>query len=1027
MKTVSQSSNLDAKLITQMINFDELKNSAPPELMNFASEDIHLQKIAQNLHQIFSNSNSNYSQELKNKLEFIIRYFIQNIISTSNTTTDNSKEIKNIQKSLYRTENALDNSLLYSKQIEQSRLQIESENETLKTKFNELVKEKNNLEEKYQNQIFDLKSENTQLKQKISEANDELKLHNYANERNQKQFSDFANQAAQDKIEIQNLNEKLKKKKLEIESMEKEIRELKLSNQSLEETRLKAESYLETTQVELNQMKMNQSSIYVDSKSIDHNEETEKLRTSLTLLSEQFAQANEELISLRKNYIECTSIIPRQMEILALYESYLTHNEKNQVENDNLLKQLDSLERELSESNDTLKKKNQLLQSLQNIVDARNEEDILIHLAQLRASGIKENRKLVSAFEDQLKFMLSLVDSEIYPITTKENLSQDKDFANRIQIEVQRCRQFIHDNVINEELEDNIDHPNEVKTESKNRTEFVVLADQVARNEILRKYCEKLKSDSETLQKVMKLMNCPKDPRKLEAVIIHDQKDVQEFVEEAMSLIKVDEIKNASNEDVENETKQNFEVILNYIQLVNSLLEEISDIIHFNGEFTEIPSMVDEMLMPKSLDQTEIKTSFLAGNQDEFATSFISPKTAKSLQLDSQSNQLERYIRVMKKLYRENKKLKADNAKLKFDLKESEFTNQSNSKEMGLICATMKDLEARNNELVARNNELINEKESNARSADDRIFSILDQERMQHRMELENIQRRYDASIEREKSKTNQKKEKIATLKTKLNEVITSYEDAFQKQKETISELREQHNSSMLMLNNDEMTKENKQLKTQVAQFETERKALNMKIDQVKDEAIKAQAIRDTFWKTQIALLEENMKKDLDTEKQKVVQKLSSVFNCDPTIESIIKSFVINNERAKEKTSSDKNGIDSQAQLQLNEWEQWSRNLFSNITNGEVFIYGSKELRFALGEMLLSSVSHRTLLNKLQSLRTQKSLLVTGKVYEPEYLPKRRMPPLLSDFLICAVFIGRLKKNTDKLRMNSFQTSMSEY
>jgi dsDNA-specific endonuclease/ATPase MutS2 len=62
------------------------------------------------------------------------------------------------------------------------------------------------------------------------------------------------------------------------------------------------------------------------------------------------------------------------------------------------------------------------------------------------------------------------------------------------------------------------------------------------------------------------------------------------------------------------------------------------------------------------------------------------------------------------------------------------------------------------------------------------------------------------------------------------------------------------------------------------------------------------------------------------------------------------------------------------------EWKKWARDLFARVSDGEVAAKADTDLRFVIGEMVLASISHRSIVGKLESLRLQKKFLTSGAV-----------------------------------------------
>ncbi|OHT04151.1 hypothetical protein TRFO_06477 [Tritrichomonas foetus] len=108
----------------------------------------------------------------------------------------------------------------------------------------------------------------------------------------------------------------------------------------------------------------------------------------------------------------------------------------------------------------------------------------------------------------------------------------------------------------------------------------------------------------------------------------------------------------------------------------------------------------------------------------------------------------------------------------------------------------------------------------------------------------------------------------------------------------------------------------------------------------------------------------------------------------------------------------------------LRQWESWARRLHRIINESCCTTYSSDQLRLSLEESLLATVSHRTLLSKLASLREQKKALTQ---MDHENLIKKgdsKRPTWLSIIAISA-FIRRMQKISGCMPIESQGSSAS--
>lgn len=1255
--------DIDQSLMGPMLTAVSLKNNQPSQLIDFAGDDKSLQLIAQNLHQLLSSPNTvKFTAENKQNLELIMQTFITDTVQNSTKKYEDfsqcQSDIKKLQKELFETKNKLENYKYLLSNSEKSKSELSNENKELQTKIDSLyrnqassINKMKKIKQEYENQIIEIKNENYQLKEKLREMQDDCKIREYATKRNLEQFTDLASQATKSNDKIEKLKEKLKKKNKQIKNLQSDFQKLKLANQMLEDDSQKMKASLATAHADLDQIKQKISGEQKSGKDLRSNSSSEtsnycQIQSALISISEQFERQSEELIQLRKSHMVCTTLLHKQVEIVAEYEKQIDSCEKALTKNSELSSELDSTKEELVQTIESLNSKIKFIKSLMNLCKVEKEEELPLYIMKVHDYGIMENRRLVSAFEDNLRFMTNIINSNLIYDDQNIPLNEDKQFISSLQFEVSKTRQFILENTVNREEpqsrpqsnfvsnnvtpnsninstinigsndvninansnnEDNSEKNNEASNEineeeqipNQTRADLAILTSQILRNEILRKSCEKLKHNSDAFLEVVDVLKCNDDPESASRVVLQNEATIKSFIDNILKLLKVNSVQNNENmnndnfvEDendnfteendaktnfVEVDRKQVFDDIIDFIESNNALLNEIKNSLKFTGDNSEIPFVIEKLIHknemlsnpknknrrnsvnknnkpaanPQENENNQITTRAIeiddqnkdsdkqensnGNNNDQKNTHKANNKKNVNNENKSNENKVKKPIKknnnnnnnkaekenkkkikktndkrevnhdenenkkangnnntnknnskkeskksnnnnnndnddlnmvdedtdhiileatqqlkknaddaepkfdwkkrihscviALKKLNNENKSLKQQLIDAQQQIKDVEKRNTDRSKTLSMITDSYKGLEKFNNELLQKNRDLLSEMEKKSKLADARVFKVLDQERAQHLIEIENLQNKNNASTERFKARLEEKKKKIIALKKKLKEVINTYEDAFKQQKATIIYLRKQLDSSITNSNNNEIMKEVQQLTSQLKASESERQNLEMKIDQIKDENVKSQAIRDTFWKAQIAIVEQNMQQEVEKERKNVLETIASQFNCEPTLTSIINSYYFHDADNENKNKDDSGfprncdfKIETQAQKQLNEWEKWGRALFTNMKNGEVFMYNSNDLRFMLSEMIMSSVSQRYLLNRLESLRTQKRILLKMNSYSISISPSDiNCLPNIRSLLILSIGVVRVKKIVNYLPLQQNQ------
>lgn len=1055
---------VDKNLISSLVLPVKSKDYPPPELSDFAKQDSNLLIMAKNLHQIFSTpSFVTFSAEDLQNLELIIRSFISDIVLQSTIRPEEIQgeenepaqystiENQKLQEELSQCQNDLQLLKTNLKAAEKSRDGFKSDNTLLQEEVKKLYEDNAITTKKFdafrretEKLTTELKSQKDQADDQLRIALDKIKILQYADERNQSQFKELTAAATSANSDILKLQDKLDVKKEKIEELESQIHELTIQNQGLEDENQKLAVYLNSTKTQLNESK-NALSKFNSSQFLSIQHENETLQKAISTITNQYEAQSQEIINLRKSLMSTTELLQRQLETMAQYDRVCGTIATSSKVHYELTNQINQLKSQLLQKGERLEEVEQLMKSIMGLIGVDNQKDIIVRILKIKEYGCLENQLLITSFEDQIRFMCNLVNSDVVYGRANQPLNEDTTFAEKLKIEMVRLKKFIDDNTVQSE---NI--PDEVKEEfnldRRNRNDFALLAVQVKRNEILREYTARLKKDSDILLEIAQNegydVNDYIDLSVLPNELTKKQKEVQDFLNQASDILKT---------DINSENP--YQNILDSIELQNQVLDEIKEVIKFDGNMVEIPHQVEvltrhQMKTASIIDDNE---SIDKMNNSSNFKNFISKtrgmtstmqseiefreqlSTMKS-QFDTERDRFNETISQQRKKLAETtkrlKKVSAEKTKLDEQVKELATKNSEYAKQeetMSHVVSTMKsnhkEMEDQLTDLKEKNDRLQEDIDRRMKSADDRIEKLLNEEREQHQDELNNIQTRFMAMIERQKDETEKKNKRVKALKAKLKEVITSYEDAFKQQKETIRILREKTEQCATHTDLLTATKDVSHWESQIQMLESENKELKTQIDQLNNQIGKAQSARDSFWKAQLSMVENNTKSEVDQKLKSALQRISSQLNCDPTVDAIV-GAIENKPKHRDFTLALANSIENQgsrqAMKQLDEWEKWSRQLYSNINHGEVFSHNSKELRFALGEMVLSSISQRLLTARLESLRTQKLIFTLGKTCDQT---SQNQPPDIRSLMLLVSFLGRLRKMAGHLTPNLFQTS----
>jgi chromosome segregation ATPase len=377
---------------------------------------------------------------------------------------------------------------------------------------------------------------------------------------------------------------------------------------------------------------------------------------------------------------------------------------------------------------------------------------------------------------------------------------------------------------------------------------------------------------------------------------------------------------------------ENDQELVNQIEADRALLEhfqtELSAALECDGHSSELPKRAAQRI--KSMART------IAGQHSEFREQLDEIKRECEIQaarsteyiadLEVQVNSSEMRLREL------TESLEAS------DVTVQDMASHESSVRVTLaeIAQNYSALEEEYAALKRDNEDLKTELTETIEKAHARTTKLLAEERKQRDEEADELQVKFSSQIERFESSLKRKHERNAALKERIAQITDEYVQAFAAEKEVVRVLREKLDQA-----NSAREKSDASLKAQIGRLRAQNNQLQTQISSFSDQLVQIEHARDQFWKAQIVLLEEQHEA---------------------------------NSRAQQLVVTEQQRY---AEL-LNEWETWAKNTCVCLSQQELASKTPNDLRFLLSEMILSSISHRTLLTNLRSLRFQKRLLIQG-------------------------------------------------
>jgi hypothetical protein len=381
--------------------------------------------------------------------------------------------------------------------------------------------------------------------------------------------------------------------------------------------------------------------------------------------------------------------------------------------------------------------------------------------------------------------------------------------------------------------------------------------------------------------------------------------------------------------------------------MVASFQEELIPALDFDGPSAELPAVAGQHF--KALART------IAAQRAEFREQLDEVKRESEVQnaratayiadLESQVNSSEMRLRELTE-----------------SLEASDVTVQDiATQESGLRCTLAKVaknysvLEALYAALKKENEGLKVELAETNEKGRVRTARLLAEQQRERDEEAEELRVKFAAHVTLFEQALKRKRERNMALKVRIKHITDEYVRAFDAEKEVVRALREQYDQEQSSREAAEAA-----FKGQIGKLHSQNGQLQAQIAGFTNQLVQVENARDRFWKARIEVLEQARSSPVKSATENLLQ------------------------------------LEQRSSELLKEWETWARNTCVSLSRQDLGKTSARELRFLLSEMVLSSVSHRTLLKKLGSLRLQKRLLLRGIPPRPAVGPGLSMHQILT-------------------------------
>lgn len=576
----------------------------------------------------------------------------------------------------------------------------------------------------------------------------------------------------------------------------------------------------------------------------------------------------------------------------------------------------------------------------------------------------------------------------------------------------------------------------------RHREEFAREAKEAFDSDVLRIYCDKLKTRHEYV--LSKLSTC----RDLLGADMLDETLIEQVSDKLRELKKftqeLDLMFHFSAESDDNdsfmgckptykERMQKYKdpalaFLDHYITMSNQIIKQVDidlrEVLKFEGELRDIPFNACNMIkgLLETIENANRKSKETMNTQ-------INTINAE------RASETQKQTSIIQALEQERDNLISNISDLKLSLESEQKENRKNEamidefrRQEEEYKQVISRLESFNIALERERDGALEETRMTRQAADDK------EEKFQRR--FDELDKKYKENLEYEiggyRNKLEELKEKHATeieevrkkykkAKEQTKRIISEYDKAFNGQKQATAQLRKQNEELCQRLQSIKIAKSPSKMSsktaaelsekdTEIRALKEERSRLLNDIDNYKRRADSLSMFGEENLREELARKDKELRNLFTSELESLRQKrehfmervsvsFSPFFISDEisgegdvikAAEELSKRLV----KAENRYMDLKRRKDAKivalstpddaerAQLaneRLEEWNRWARNLYVSLTDGDVSCHNARSLRNCLGEQILASIQSRHIVSKLESLRAQKKALLSDK------------------------------------------------
>ena len=1046
---------------TMVLSTNVFKDDPAPSFQDLAGSNETLQKIAENMQIILDQDGFvKYGKENRRDLSIVIRTFIYQaaiqakqsvapIANVSNAPTKSQKNSQNashvsqedfqkLTKELLKAQQEaaeLDNRYKVSERIqEELRNDIKSlhaENENLFKQNAELLRKISDSRREFDTQILGMKQECEKAEDSVREMQDKLQMSEFSTKRLERQLEDANKDLAAANANLVMTRSKLESKSMKVSTYKQQTQNMtsKLHNVESENEELRLQ--LGDLMAKLESMSKELEDLEPEKVSAER-EEHERIAHSLKSITDLCQAQADEIVELQKLRAKSVALIQKQNNLIQAISADLeeTKNECTQVRE----RSIDLEEKCKTQTiieRDNLDPIKEMLH--EQFGDLETNEDVKECIQKLlsREDGEvyqKNNAVLLNIIENQLRFIGNLAKSgeiQLFLLSSpeaNETLLETQSFKQDIIVEIARCRQFLAENDLLPEdqipasnmaaLEVNKYNNNEEKT----RTQFDIASFATLSAELIRRLSESLVDEHNNLiEQINEAASIAgienNDPVQIAEDIVAKFKTFRQFAKAAHDASEGQFDFNNFDESVGFAGKY----IQRCSQVLRALENELRPVINFDGETDEIPAQAALFIkqMMKEIEDMEIESvNDMRKQLQEVREELESEKENSTNIISKLETQLQETTNELKdaedKITGLNRDVTTANQQIE-DLK----THRSDlENKLQLLHENYAEIEQDLLKVRQDNETLRNESIARQKKYDERVNNLLEEERTSHVEDVEQIKRKYETRLAKLQKELETKSAKLSEAKAALKQLISEYDAAFRKQKEATAALRLQNQTLITRLsepvsNVSKKSNREEALQSEIKGLQAEKQVLLARIEQLTSGIEEAQAARDNYWQSQMALRENEVEQSKKEAKEAALESHTNfVYKLCEIVEQFApRDFESTEEEAlaivkdiSDRLSAAQSELDAlkkrpatpkkeeklteqvsravAALKSVAEWEKWARNIIITLANEEP-PSAPNQMRKKIGDLAIAGVAGESS-RVISSLRSQKQFLLQG-------------------------------------------------